>query len=144
MDWHTINAGLDSVGDHVTPRQLQALKTMGREIAYGGEERLAMVQRILGLLGDRWGALILLVLATGTLRHAGLRRTLHAISPERLISQRMLTLKLRDFERHDLVKRRLVPEARPIVDYTLTHKGQELAQQVRALIDWIDKYPLSK
>lgn len=137
----TIREGLDALGEYVSQAQLANLKELGREIEDGGERRLYTVQAILRLLGDRWSALILLVLATGRLRHAELRRILHAISHERLISQRMLTLKLRDFERHGLVERRITKAARPAVSYALTPIGRDLARHTRTLIDWIDEFP---
>jgi DNA-binding HxlR family transcriptional regulator len=94
----------------------------------------------LTLLGDSWSSLILFVLACGRVRHSALRRVVNAISHHRPISQRMLTLKLRAFERLSLLERRVSADVPPKVDYTLTEKGYELAVQARGLINWIQEH----
>lgn len=103
-----------------------------------GKERDAPVREVMGLLGDRWSTLILLVLATGTWRHAELRRMLGQLSAEQAISQRVLTLKLRTLERDGFVARTASAEVPPKVSYELTPLGSELQGEARRLIDWIN------
>lgn len=93
----------------------------------------------MGLLGDRWSTLILLVLATGEWRHADLRRTLATLSAEQAISQRVLTLKLRTLERDGFVARFATTDIPPKVSYALTPLGRELHAEARRLIDWINR-----
>ena len=90
-------------------------------------------------MGDRWSALILLVLATGEWRHADLRRTTARLSAEQAISQRVLTLKLRSLEREGLVARHATSDVPPRVSYSLTPLGRELHGEVRRQIDWISQ-----
>ncbi|NJM92429.1 MAG: helix-turn-helix transcriptional regulator, partial [Rhodospirillaceae bacterium] len=87
-------------------------------------------------LGDRWTTLILLVLASGPLRHAELRRVLGALSAEAAISQRVLTLKLRALERDGFVARSVSSDVPPRVGYALTALGEGLHRLARATIDW--------
>lgn len=101
-----------------------------------GKDRDAPVREVMGLLGDRWSTLILLVLATGAWRHAELRRTLGELSAEQAISQRVLTLKLRTLERDGFVERTVSADVPPKVSYALTPLGRELHAEARRLIDW--------
>ena len=114
----------------------EAIAALQREMDRHGRGRDEPVRSISAFVGDRWSALILLVLETGTWRHAELRRTLCKISFEGAISQRILTLKLRAFERDGLVLREATGDVPPKVSYTLTPTGHGLVGQVRGLIDW--------
>lgn len=102
-------------------------------------DRDAPPREVMARLGDSWSALILLVLATGTYRHATLKRVIAALSAEGDISQRMLTLRLRALERDGFVLREtqddLVP---PRVAYSLSPLGNALADQLKALLEWIE------
>lgn len=96
------------------------------------------VREITARLGDRWSPLLMFALEAGTMGHAKLRRVICAISAEKDISQRMLTLRLRALERDGLVSRAVTPSVPPRVDYALTPLGRELMQHLRALIGWIE------
>lgn len=117
-----------------------ALAALAQEMARHGTARDAPVREIMGLLGDRWSTLILLVLATGELRHAELRRILASLSAEQAISQRVLTLKLRTLERCGLARRRVSGEVPPKVSYALTALGEELHREARRMIDWVNAH----
>lgn len=111
------------------------------ELAQGIEsaehDRDAPVREIMTRLGDRWSSLILMVLSTGSYRHAALRRIIAVISAEKAISQRMLTLRLRALERDGLVKRHILETVPPSVTYSLTPLGQSLTKRLDAMIVWI-------
>ncbi|MBA4354588.1 MAG: transcriptional regulator [Novosphingobium sp.] len=107
-------------------------------MAVHGKDRDDPAREVMGLLGDRWSTLILLVLATGQWRHADLRRTLAQLSAEQAISQRVLTLKLRTLERDGFVVRAISDDVPPKVAYSLTALGHDLHAQARHLIDWIN------
>jgi DNA-binding HxlR family transcriptional regulator len=123
---------LDDVGTRPGIRALAA------DMASHGTERDAPARGIMGLLGDRWSTLVLLVLMTGPCRHAGLRRVLSQLSSERGISQRVLTMKLRALERDGFVDRAVSADVPPRVSYALTPLGHDLAQRARAMIDWVN------
>lgn len=52
------------------------------------------------------------------------------------VSQRMLTLTLRNLERDGLVSRTIYPEVPPRVEYSLTEMGKTLQEPINALWDW--------
>jgi DNA-binding HxlR family transcriptional regulator len=94
---------------------------------------------LFALLGDKWSKLILLVLNTGTFRHAALKRTLEALAYDHKegISQRILTLKLRSLERNGIIIRHTTEDVPPKVDYSLSETGIELTRRVGDMIQWM-------
>ena len=85
---------------------------------------------ILNRIGDKWSVMVVGYLARKTMRFNELR---HAIGG---ISQRMLTLTLRNLERDGLVTRTVYPEIPPRVEYELTTLGRTLTEPLAALWDW--------
>lgn len=130
----------------VPPDELLASKTgvllhdFARRMAQHNRDRDAPVREVMARVGDRWSTLILLILSTGTFGHAMLRRLIVALSAERAISQRMLTLKLRALERDGFVIRTVTPVLPPKVDYTLSPMGQEFVTIVEGLLKWIERH----
>ncbi|MEU8782797.1 helix-turn-helix domain-containing protein [Streptomyces sp. NPDC048637] len=88
------------------------------------------VLQILGLIGSKWSILIIGQLRDRILRFGELHRTVNGIS------QRMLTLTLRQLERDGLLTRTVHPSVPPRVDYTLTELGATLLDSVVALGEW--------
>ncbi len=86
----------------------------------------ALLQRI----GDKWSVLVVTTLARGGRRFNELRREIPSVS------QRMLTLTLRNLERDGLVSRKVTPSIPPRVDYALTALGRSLQRPVEALSQW--------
>lgn len=113
------------------------ITALAAEMAAHGTERDAPVRAVMGLLGDRWTTLILLVLGTDEWRHADLKRMLAQLSAEQAISQRVLTLKLRTLERDGMVMRSVTADVPPRVSYRLTPLGTGLLDEARRLIGWI-------
>jgi len=118
--------------------QRSGLASLAAEMAEHGTSREAPVREVMGLLGDRWSTLILLVLAIGEWRHAELRRALARLSAEQAISQRVLTLKLRTLERDGFVLRSVTDDVPPKVSYGLSTLGKALHGQTRAMIAWVN------
>jgi DNA-binding HxlR family transcriptional regulator len=85
---------------------------------------------ILNRIGDKWSVMVVGYLARRTMRFNELR---HAIGG---ISQRMLTLTLRNLERDGLVTRTVYPEIPPRVEYALTDLGRTLTDPLDALWNW--------
>lgn len=85
---------------------------------------------ILNRIGDKWSVMIVGYLTKKTMRFNELR---HAIGG---ISQRMLTLTLRNLERDGLVTRTVYPEIPPRVEYALTELGRTLTEPLDALWNW--------
>jgi DNA-binding HxlR family transcriptional regulator len=89
---------------------------------------------LLDRLADKWSLLVVEVLGTGTHRFSELRREIDDIS------QRMLTLTLRNLERDGLVSRTVHPVVPPRVDYTLTALGYSLLDAMVPLVAWTRAY----
>lgn len=102
-------------------------------------DRHSPVREIPARLGDRWSALLLMVLETGEYGHAELKRVVSILSSEQTISQRILTLRLRALERDGFVNRKITGTNPPRVDYSLTPLGSELTEKLMGLIRWIEE-----
>jgi DNA-binding HxlR family transcriptional regulator len=88
------------------------------------------INEVLSRVGDRWSVLVIISLSQyGTLRFNALKRHLG-------ISQRMLSLTLRELERDGLVNRTYYPTIPPKVEYSLTPLGDSFQEPVRALGHW--------
>jgi DNA-binding HxlR family transcriptional regulator len=88
------------------------------------------ISAVLARIGDKWSVLIVSRLGNGPIRFNALKRDIGGIS------QRMLTLTLRNLERDGLVTRPVFPTVPPRVDYELTPLGRSLLVPVSALGDW--------
>src|SRR5690242_6151863 len=88
------------------------------------------VRHILDRIGDKWSLLVISLLGSGTHRFSDLRRAIDQIS------QRMLTLTLRQLERDGLVERTVYPVVPPRVEYRLTPLGATLLDTIQALVTW--------
>jgi DNA-binding HxlR family transcriptional regulator len=89
------------------------------------------MSEVLNRIGDKWSVMVVGILGNqGTLRFNELKRMINGVS------QRMLTLTLRNLERDGLVTRTIYPEVPPRVEYKLTELGKTLEQPISALWDW--------
>jgi len=88
------------------------------------------INEVLTRVGDRWSVLVIISLAQyGTLRFNELKRNLG-------ISQRMLSLTLRELVRDGLVHRNQYPTIPPKVEYSLTKMGESFREPVNSLGLW--------
>lgn len=85
---------------------------------------------LLARIGDKWTVLVVQTLGEGPKRFNELRREIPSVS------QRMLTLTLRNLERDGLVNRTVTPSIPPRVDYELTSLGQSLLKPICGLANW--------
>lgn len=88
------------------------------------------IAEVLARVGDRWTVLVVRELGAGAMRFGALRRALGDIS------QRMLTLTLRNLERDGLVTRTAFDGKLPHVEYALSPLGADLLEVVADLADW--------
>lgn len=88
------------------------------------------VTQVLSRIGDKWTVLVIILLRERGYRFNELKRGIDGIS------QRMLTLTLRNMERDGLVTRTVTPSIPPRVDYELTPVGHSLAGPVKILGEW--------
>ena len=85
-------------------------------------------------IGGRWKLIILCKLEEGKLRFGEIRKQIPNIT------ERMLTLQLRDLEKEGLLKRTVYAEVPPRVDYELTEIANDLIPIWRHLESWGAKH----
>ncbi|MEW5423578.1 winged helix-turn-helix transcriptional regulator [Amorphus sp. 3PC139-8] len=88
------------------------------------------VSRVLSRIAGKWSVLVIMLLRAQPLRFSDLKYGIEGIS------QRMLTLTLRNLERDGLVTRTVTPSIPPRVDYELTDLGHSLAEPIQAVGAW--------
>ncbi|MEU3598716.1 helix-turn-helix domain-containing protein [Streptomyces sp. NPDC006798] len=86
------------------------------------------------IMGGKWKGLILFSLGAGPLRFGQLRREVEGIS------ERILTLQLREMESCGLVHREEFPEIPPRVEYSLTEFGHSLNRAMTPLGEWGEEH----
>ena len=89
-------------------------------------------REVLRHMTSQWGVLVLMVLRDGTHRFSALRRRVGGVS------ERMLAETLKRLEGHGLVRRVAYPVVPPQTEYSLTPLGEEAAEKVAALADWVE------
>lgn len=103
--------------------------------ALNGEQRphgeCNTLRELLALMGDRWTAPILGTLGDRRMRFNELHRTVTGIS------QRMLTVTLRNLERDGFLVRTVYPTVPPRVEYELSERGRSLRKVLTPLGDWV-------
>ncbi|MFF8996474.1 winged helix-turn-helix transcriptional regulator [Streptomyces achromogenes] len=92
------------------------------------------VRQILDRVADKWSLLVIALLENRSLRFNQLRHSIEGIS------QRMLTVTLRQLERDGLVRRTVHPVVPPRVDYELTPLGVTLHDTIQALVTWTEEH----
>lgn len=92
---------------------------------------------VLARLGDKWTILVMSHLAVAPghrLRFSGLKAGIEGIT------QRMLTLTLRNLERDGLLVRYYFPEVPPRVEYELTEMGASMLPALEGFTSWIREH----
>ncbi|NVN02584.1 MULTISPECIES: winged helix-turn-helix transcriptional regulator [Asaia] len=92
------------------------------------------VEATLELIDGKWKGVILYHLFHGTMRFNALRKILPNVT------QRMLTMQLRELEEDGFIHREVYPQIPPKVEYSLTDFGRTLEPVVMALKRWGDEH----
>jgi DNA-binding HxlR family transcriptional regulator len=115
------------------PDLLNDARTLSEQIQRGDLMIAACPSReVLKHLTSRWGVLVLIALQGDTHRFSALRRKIGGVS------ERMLAQTLQWLEADGMVHRKAFDVVPPHVEYSLTLLGQEAADKVAALADWIE------
>jgi len=85
-------------------------------------------------IADKWSMLVIALLDQRVLRFNELRREIDGIS------QRMLTVTLRQPERDGLVRRTIYAVVPPRVEYALTPLGGTLHETIQAVVVWTETH----
>ncbi|WP_047750062.1 winged helix-turn-helix transcriptional regulator [Priestia aryabhattai] len=88
------------------------------------------VETTLNVIGGKWKGIILYHLIDGKKRFNEFRKLYPAIT------QRMLTLQLRELEKDGIVHREIYKEIPPKVEYSLTEFGRSLEPIILLMKDW--------
>ena len=85
----------------------------------------------LDIFVGKWKPHILLILMeNGTMRFSELQKSIPNIT------QRMLTLQLRELEEQGIIKRVVYPQVPPKVEYSITEYGRTLEPILNAMHEW--------
>lgn len=95
------------------------------------------VEFTLDVIGGKWKGVLLYHLMSGPKRFNEFRK----ICPS--ITQRMLTLQLRELEEDGIVHREVYHQVPPKVEYSLTNFGRTLTPIIAAMRDWGEIYKRS-
>jgi DNA-binding HxlR family transcriptional regulator len=87
-------------------------------------------QQAVEIIAKRWTALILKVLMDKPLRFSEIAEQLD------VVSDRVLSERLKELEQEGIVERRVLPEPPIRVEYSLTPKGKALAPILNAIEAW--------
>lgn len=122
----TIKAGVGKAGENKFEKNFRA--------AINSRNSFCPVRDIMDRISDKWSMLAVLALgAYGTLRFNQVK---HLIGD---VSQRMLTVTLKNLEADGFVTRTIYAEVPPRVEYTLTPLGEGLLHQFSSLTDWANE-----
>lgn len=92
------------------------------------------VEAALDVIGNKWKGIILFHLLSGLKRFNELKRLI----PD--VSQRVLTLQLRELEKDNVIKRKVYPQVPPKVEYSLSELGLSLEPVLVALREWGEQF----
>ena len=104
------------------------------ELANSSRDEMCPVRDIIARISDKWTLLAIYALGGyGKMRFNELKQRIGDVS------QRMLTVTLRNLEADGLVNRKVFPEVPPRVEYELTSLGISLMNQMKYIIDWANE-----
>jgi DNA-binding HxlR family transcriptional regulator len=92
------------------------------------------VEATVDVAGGKWKPIIIYHLLSGTRRFGELRKLIPAVT------QRSLTLQLRELESSGVIERKVYAQVPPRVEYTLTEFGVTLGPVLEAMKLWGDSY----
>lgn len=92
------------------------------------------VEGTVDVIGGKWKSVIIYHLLDGKKRFNELKKLNGGIT------QRMLTLQLRELERDGIVHREVYPVVPPKVEYSLTDFGKSLEPIIQLMFDWGEQH----
>jgi DNA-binding HxlR family transcriptional regulator len=100
----------------------------------GDSDTCVLAREVLDRVGDKWSVLVIALLGQRMHRFTELKKSIDGIS------QRMLTLTLRQLERDGLVLRTVHATVPPRVDYELTPLGVSVLEPLSAFHRWAEEH----
>lgn len=102
------------------------------------EPKIGCIANAMAIIGNKWTALILRDLSSGSQRFSNLEKSVGSINP-RTLSQR-----LDELESQGIITKQRFAEVPPRIEYTLTEKGRDLIPVLKQMAAWGEKYYQSK
>ncbi len=99
-----------------------------------GNKYTCSVGATLDVIGGKWKGIILYHLLEEKKRFNQLRKLMPGVT------QRMITLQLRELEADGIIHREVYSEVPPKVEYTLTEFGATLTPIIKSMKAWGDEY----
>ncbi len=99
-----------------------------------GKEYQCSISIVQDIFNDKWKLGIIWHLMDGAKRYKELNTAVCDIT------QKTLTIKLRELEEHQIITREVFPEIPPKVVYTLSPIGEKLRPVLQAMFDWGIEY----
>jgi DNA-binding HxlR family transcriptional regulator len=99
-----------------------------------GKEYQCSISIVQDIFNDKWKLGIIWHLMDGEKRYKQLHEEVCDIT------QKTLTIKLRELEEHQIITREVFPEVPPKVVYTLSPIGEKLRPVLYAMFDWGIEY----
>lgn len=100
------------------------------EIEMNGQTFYCALDVTMNFVGGKWKAIVLWYLRKGTKRFGELKKL---IPP---ITEKMLSLQLKELEKDGIVKRTIFAEVPPRVEYELTDEGKTLLPLLEEIATW--------
>jgi DNA-binding HxlR family transcriptional regulator len=98
-----------------------------------GKEYPCCTSVTMGIIGGKWKSVILFHLIESTLRYNELRSKIPNVT------ERTLSLQLKDLEEDGVIKRKVYTSKPPLkVEYSLTDFGKSLIPLLQSIADWGD------
>ena len=86
-------------------------------------------EKAISLLSQRWTALVIYQLLQGTHRFSEIQSAIG-------ISGKVLSERLKELERLEIIKREVIPETPVIIRYSLTDKGHSMEPIIKTIENW--------
>jgi len=110
-----------------------------RDVLKEGNICLCPVKGIINVLSKKWTLLIIVVIGNhGTIRFNKIMKQFEAINPK------ILTDRLKELEKENLVIRKAFAEVPLRVEYSLSNDGKELIDAIIPLMEWATKKDAKK
>jgi DNA-binding HxlR family transcriptional regulator len=98
------------------------------------KQYMCPVEALVDVVGGKWKMPILTLLFQGTKRYGELRAQLPGVT------ERMLTMQLRELEQAGIVQRKVYAEVPLKVEYSLTDLGLSLEPVLQVMLSWSERY----
>lgn len=100
------------------------------KVLIDGKEYHCAVDVAMGFIGGKWKAVILWYLRQGPVRFGELRKLIPGIT------EKMLSMQLRQLEKDGIVERKVFAEVPPRVEYSLTEMGNNMIPMLEKIGEW--------